>query len=148
MGKERLRTVIRDELKDITGSDRKAVILNQMIFWSSKYFGLTEWDRDGWIWKTGDRLAKDCLLSVTGERAVQIAKEIVEQGLLQHKMMLRHSPDPWKQRTMHHWRVNLQTVYDSLDAGGWNLRKVFEGRDKFSLWHEYLDKRDGKGDFT
>ena len=72
--KEGFVVVVRPSLMEITGSDKKARILNQMLLWTSKYFTLDQWRKDGWVWKSGQKMADDCLLDCTGQRAMDIAK--------------------------------------------------------------------------
>jgi hypothetical protein len=79
--KERFVVVVRLAFKEITGSDKKTRILNQMLLGTSTYFTLDE------------------------------------------------------------WRLNLDVLYFRLEDEGYNLKSIFPDKNRFGIWHEYLEER-------
>ena len=118
--------MVRLPLTEITGSDKKARILNQMLLWTSAYFTFDEWRKDGWVWKSGQKMAEGCLLDCSGQRAMDIAKELVEQGLMESRQ------NPAK-KNCYEWRLNLDALYFRLEDGGYNLKSIFPDKNRFRI---------------
>lgn len=132
------RAVIKEELVALTGDYKKAIVLNQMIFWSERVsdfdkfieeekkrletYGSTEEDMlrsealeltNGWIYKTAEQLSEETMMNIHKSTMGAILNELVEKGWLSR----RRNPKIKMDRTFQ-YRVNLLKIQkDLLDLG-------------------------------
>jgi hypothetical protein len=119
MKKKEIVIVVRSPFVEITGgSTIKAILLNQFLVWTSRHFkSLEEWRKDGWVWKSGQKLREDSLLDISVATALKEAKELVKMGFLDIKHN-RYKDNRYEYRL---------------------LLGVPEGT-PFSIWFQFLEK--------
>ena len=130
------RAVIKEELVELTGDFRPALILNQFIYWiermhdTDKYI-LEEKERalkhemevsidesKGWVYKTAEELNEELMIGMSVPTIRKYIKQLVEKGYL----IQRRNPKYKWDKTMQ-YRVDLYKV--QLDLG--KMGYVLEG---------------------
>ncbi len=123
-------SVIRKELVALTGNHFRAVILNQLLYWTQrvKDFDLllveersfcSDLDRvpcHGWIYKTANELNEETMLGLSHPTIRKYLKQLVEQGWIYERA---HPYNKWNKTTQ--YRVNLKKVQEGLVARGCSL---------------------------
>lgn len=136
------RVVIKEELVELTGDFVKAVLLQQMLYWSErvqdfKQFAQEELQRAekwgppetldgkkefvddmvyGWVYKTAEELSSETMLNLAANTIRRHLKELVEKGYL----LQRSNPKYKWDRTLQ-YRVDLLKVQADLMALGYPL---------------------------
>jgi hypothetical protein len=130
-----MRVVIKEEFVKLTGDYKKAVILNQLIYWSQR---IKDFDkfleeekersqdldielRNGWIYKKSEELSKEVFGMFSGRTISRILIELEAAGYLHSRNNPKFKWDRVKQ-----YRVNLKFIRSEL----LNIGYVLEG---FSL---------------
>ncbi|OJW55221.1 MAG: hypothetical protein BGO67_00500 [Alphaproteobacteria bacterium 41-28] len=127
-------SLIRKELVDLTGNHFKAVILNQLLYWTQrvKDFDLLleeekEFNpecnvppRHGWIYKIANELIEETMLGVSHPTMRKYLKELVDQGWIDERS---HPLDKWNKTTQ--YRVNLRKIQEDLRAMGRSLPDIY-----------------------
>jgi hypothetical protein len=137
------RVVIKEEMVELTGDYRIAIILQQFIYWSRR---VEDFDRfiqeeqmrrgekldiplqHGWIWKKAEDLCSECMLFVHGANGEKkkytkdtirkYIKYLVEKGWLSE----RDNPDPkYGFDKTKQYRVNLKKINRDLKSIGYHL---------------------------
>ena len=92
------KAVIREDLLSITNDYRKAIILNQFIYWSERVSDADKFikkeneiaknngeeERElfyGWIYKTAEELADEVMLGLSASQIRRYISELVDMGL-------------------------------------------------------------------
>lgn len=127
------KAVIREDLLAITGDYRKAIILNQFIYWSER---VTDADKFiekeneiaqsngektrelfyGWIYKSADEMAEEIMLGLSASQVRKYIGNLVDMGYLSK----RNNPKYKWDRTLQ-YRVNLVKIAKDLKEKGYPL---------------------------
>jgi hypothetical protein len=134
------RTVIKEELVALTGDFKKAIVLNQMIYWSEKRkdadkFLQEEIERmhafnpsksnsqlidilesSGWIYKKAEELSEETMIGVKPKAMREYLKALVENGWLHER---RNPKEKWDKTLQ--YRVNLLKIQLDLNNIGFAL---------------------------
>lgn len=109
--------IIRQELLELTGDYRQALILNQFIYWTSR---VRDYDlflqeeherktnkevefRNGWIYKTAEELSEETMLGLSPSNMRKHIKELVKKGWVQERRNPKYK-----------WDKTLQYRVDTL----------------------------------
>lgn len=144
------KAVIREDLLSITGDFRKAVILNQFIYWSERVSDAdkfiekeNEIARDngeeerelfyGWIYKSAEELADEVMLGLSASQIRKYVNSLVEMGYISK----RNNPKYKWDRTLQ-YRVNLVNIAKDLKKSGYPLSeyKITIPEDDLSNAHQ------------
>lgn len=127
------KSVIREDLLAITGDYRKAVILNQFIYWSERVADADKFiekeneiarnngenERElffGWIYKTADELSEEVMLGLSASQIRRYINDLVSMGFIDKRTNPKYKWD----RTMQ-YRVNLVNIAKELKKNGYPL---------------------------
>lgn len=127
------KAVIREDLLAITGDYRKAVILNQFIYWSERVADADKFiekeneiarnngenERElffGWIYKTADELSEEVMLGLSASQIRRYINDLVSMGFIDKRTNPKYKWD----RTMQ-YRVNLVNIAKELKKNGYPL---------------------------
>jgi len=124
------RVVIKEELVELTGDFRRALILNQFLYWSHRTrdydaFLKEEKERNpdldiepthGWIYKKAEELADELMLGCSVQTVLRHIEPLVEAGWLQR----RHNPRYGWDRTFQ-YRPDIHAIQRDLYALGYVL---------------------------
>lgn len=130
------RVVIKEELVELTGDFRPALILNQFIYWSERMYDADKYimeekeralkedlvvnidESKGWIYKTAEELGEELMTGMSKSTLGRYIKQLVEKGYL----IQRRNPK-YKWDKTYQYRVNLYKI--QLDLG--KMGYVLEG---------------------
>ena len=130
------RVVIKEELVELTGDFRPALILNQFIYWSERMYDADKYimeekeralkedlvvnidESKGWIYKTAEELSEEIMTGMSKSTVGRYSKQLVEKGYL----IQRRNPK-YKWDKTYQYRVNLYKI--QLDLG--KMGYVLEG---------------------
>ena len=136
------RAVIKQELVELTGDFQKAVILNQLIYWSerikdfdkfiaeekriAKEIGqnVTIEPKRGWIYKKAEELAEETMLNLSAPGMMNHIKKLVEKGWISQRRNPKNKMDKTYQ-----YRVNLTKIQLDLLQMGYALEGYKVGLD-------------------
>lgn len=127
------KAVIREDLLDITGDYRKAIILNQFIYWSERVADADKFIEKeneiaqsngeetrelfyGWIYKSADEMADEIMLGLSASQVRKYIGSLVDMGYLSK----RNNPKYKWDRTLQ-YRVNLVNIAKDLKEKGYSL---------------------------
>ena len=136
------RAVIKEEFVALTGDFKKAIILNQLIYWSERVedfdFFIKEekernkkYDRErdfphhevadcflahGWIYKKAEELSEETMLGLNVNSMRDHIKYLVERGWVSERTNPAYKWDKTLQ-----YRVNLVKIKNDLNLLGYNL---------------------------
>ena len=132
------RSVIKEELVELTGDFKLAIVLGQMIYWSEKVkdidayiveekerymkFGTDEDDipsmelSNGWIYKKAEELSDETMIGVKPKAMRSYLKALVDEGWLDQRRNPRIKMDRVLQ-----YRVNIAKIQKDLLALGYCL---------------------------
>lgn len=127
------KAVLREDLLAITGDFRKAIILNQFIYWSERVSDADKFiekeneiaknngeeERElfyGWIYKTADELAEEIMLGLSASQVRRYVRDLVDMGFISK----RNNPKYKWDRTLQ-YRVNLVNIAKALKEKGYPL---------------------------
>ena len=130
------RVVIKEELVELTGDFRPALILNQFIYWSERMYDADKYimeekeralkedlivnidESKWWIYKTAEELSEEIMTGMSKSTVGRYIKQLVEKGYL----IQRRNPK-YKWDKTYQYRVNLYKI--QLDLG--KMGYVLEG---------------------
>ena len=130
------RAVIKEELVELTGDFRPALILNQFIYWAERMYDTDKYileekeralkheievsidESKGWVYKTAEDLNEELMIGMSVPTIRKYIKQLVEQGYL----VQRKNPKYKWDKTMQ-YRVDLYKI--QLDLG--KMGYVLEG---------------------
>ena len=130
------RVVIKEELVELTGDFKPALILNQFIYWSERMYDADKYileekeralkedlvvnidESKGWIYKTAEELSEELMTGMSKSTVGRYIKQLVEKGYL----IQRRNPK-YKWDKTYQYRVNLYKI--QLDLG--KMGYVLEG---------------------
>ena len=127
------KAVIREDLLSITNDYRKAIILNQFIYWSERVSDADKFikkeneiaknngeeERElfyGWIYKTAEELADEVMLGLSASQIRRYISDLVDMGYISK----RNNPKYKWDRTLQ-YRVNLVNIAKDLRKNGYPL---------------------------
>ena len=127
------KAVIREDLLSITNDYRKAIILNQFIYWSERVSDADKFiqkeneiaksngeeERElfyGWIYKTAEELADEVMLGLSASQIRRYICDLVDMGYISK----RNNPKYKWDRTLQ-YRVNLVNIAKDLKKNGYPL---------------------------
>lgn len=127
------KAVIREDLLAITGDFRKAIILNQFIYWSERVSDADKFiDKEneiaksngkeerelfyGWIYKTAEELSEEVMLGLSASQIRRYINDLVDLEYISK----RTNPNYKWDRTLQ-YRVNLVNIAKSLKNKGYPL---------------------------
>lgn len=127
------KAVIREDLLSITKDYRKAILLNQFIYWSERVSDADKFiekeneiaknngevERElfyGWIYKTAEELADEVMLGLSASQIRRYINDLVDLGYL----LKRNNPKYKWDRTLQ-YRVNLVNIAKDLKKNGFPL---------------------------
>ncbi len=127
------KAVIKEDLLSITGDFRKAIILNQFIYWSERVSDADKFiekeneiaknngeeERElfyGWIYKTADELAEEVMLGLSASQIRRYVSDLVTDGYISKRTNPKYKWD----RTLQ-YRVNLVKIAKALKQKGYPL---------------------------
>ena len=126
------RAVIKEELVELTGDYKLAIVLNQFLYWTERVGAkrYNKWKEEetnrttnnpneldgGWIYKSASELVEEIMIGVSDSTARRYAKELIEQGYLMERDNPKYKWDNTKQ-----YRVNLINIVNELDKLGYHL---------------------------
>ena len=119
------RVVIKEELVELTGNYKLALMLNQLLYWTERVgpkrynqFVKEELKREiddtdnlkgGWIYKKAEEIAEELMLNITSETARNWLKELEKQEYILSRKNPYEKWDHTKQ-----YRVNLLKIQSDL----------------------------------
>jgi hypothetical protein len=128
-------SLIRQELVVLVGNHSRAVILNQLLYWTQRtkdFSSLIEEERNkcaekkipqyGWIYKTADELQEETLLQVDRTTIRRYLASLIKQGWLFERS---HPQNKWDRTTQ--YRVNVRKIHKEFQKFGNSLSDI-------SLW--------------
>lgn len=128
------RIIIKEEFVILTGDFRKAIILNQFLYWQER---VNDFDKfieeeknraknegmdinmpaqNGWIYKTAEELSEETMLGLSPQTMRRIIKELVENGWLLERNNLLYK---WDKTTQ--YRINFPKLIKDLNDLGFHL---------------------------
>ena len=129
------RVVIKEELVELTGDYRSAIILNQFIYWSERVSDFDKFieeenqrlinngfeeaniePQNGWIYKKADELIEECMVKMTVPTCRKYIKILVDNGWIEERNNPKYAWDKVKQ-----YRVNINKLQKDLNSIGYNL---------------------------
>ena len=137
------RVVIKEELVELTGDFKSAIVLNQLIYWSERTkdtdkflneereriekYGNYEFDSEkaeiikdalthGWIYKKASELAEDCMIGLSNATMGRILKNLIANGWIDERNNPIYKWDRTKQ-----YRVNIAKIQSDLNKIGYAL---------------------------
>ena len=138
------RAVVKEELVVLTGNANRAIVLNQMIYWSERTKDADKFLKDeiarshmamgkeemenaekleeldlfshGWIYKSAIELSEETMIGVSKSTMGTYLKHLVDNGWLDK----RKNPK-WKGDNTFQYRVNLVKLQSDLEALGYAL---------------------------
>jgi DnaD/phage-associated family protein len=127
------RVVIKEELVKLTGNYKKALTLNQFLYWTERigfqrydkfikeetdrFLGDTENLEGGWIYKKSEELAGEIMITGSPKTARRYCNQLVKDGYLLERKNPKIKWDHTKQ-----YRVNLLKIKTDLDNIGYDLQ--------------------------
>ena len=128
------RVVIKEELVELTGDYRPAIILNQMLYWTERMFDTDNYIREektralnndteinimeskGWIYKTAEDLNEELMVGMSTPTIRKYIKQLVEKGYLVQRKNPKYKWDKTIQ-----YRVDLYKIQLDLGELGYAL---------------------------
>ena len=128
------RVVIKEELVELTGDYRPAIILNQILYWTERMFDTDNYIREektralnndteinimeskGWIYKTAEDLNEELMVGMSTPTIRKYIKQLVEQGYLVQRKNPKYKWDKTIQ-----YRVDLYKIQLDLGKLGYAL---------------------------
>jgi len=128
------RAVIKEEFVALTGSVEKAVILNQLIYWSERIRDFDKFINEentrkenhgieeiedlchGWIYKTSQELSEETMLGKSPQTIRRHLDELIEKGWIQARKNPKYK---WDQT--YQYRVNIAKIQSDLFELGYPL---------------------------
>ena len=128
------RVVIKEELVELTGDFRPAIILNQFIYWIERMYDTDKYIREeneralkhdlkvnmeeskGWIYKTAEELNNELMVGMSKATIGKYIKQLVEAGYLSQRRNPKYKWDKTLQ-----YRVDLYKIQKDLAKLGYAL---------------------------
>lgn len=154
------RVVIKEELVELTGDFRSALILNQFIYWSERMHDTDNFIRqekeraikhqmevsieesNGWIYKSAEELNEELMVGMSKSTIGKYIKQLVEAGYLYQ----RGNPNYKWDKTLQ-YRIDLYKIQKDLSKLGYALEgykllpniEIYEGLEE-EIYENNLDE--------
>lgn len=139
--------IIRQELLELTGDYKQAIILNQFIYWTSRVrdydlFLKEEHERElnseiefrnGWIYKTSEELSSETMLGLSPSNMRKHIKTLVAKGLIQERRNPKYKWDKTLQ-----YRVDTIKLKKDLYDLGYSIN--IDGEYRISVLENRVDE--------
>ena len=128
------RVVIKQELVELTGDYRAALILNQFIYWTERMRDTDKYIREekeraikedisvdisesnGWIYKSAEELNDELMVGMSKPTIRKYIKQLIEQGYIHERQNPKYK---WDKKTQ--YRLNLYNLQLDLAKLGYAL---------------------------
>ena len=133
------RAVIKEELVNLTGNHIKAIVLQQLLYWSERTYDFDKFVEEefsratmysngqelqenfgikscGWIYKTAEELIQETMLQMSPQTMRKYLKELVEEGFIEERSNPKYKWDHTKQ-----YRVDVLHIQKTLLEQGYAL---------------------------
>ncbi|MFW6377752.1 MAG: hypothetical protein ACOCZ5_03800 [bacterium] len=126
------RAVIKEELVELTGDYKLAIVLNQFLYWTERvgFDRYNKWIEEetnrerndvkdlkgGWIYKTSEELINEIMIGVSVSTVRRYIKKLINQGYLIERDNPKYKWDNTKQ-----YRINLINIVIDLDKINYHL---------------------------
>ena len=128
------RVVIKQELVELTGDYRAALILNQFIYWTERMRDTDKYIREekeraikedisvdisesnGWIYKSAEELNDELMVGMSKPTIRKYIKQLIEQGYIHERQNPKYKKDKKTQ-----YRLNLYNIQLDLAKLGYAL---------------------------
>ena len=128
------RVVIKEELVVLTGDFKKAILLNQFIYWSERVRDFDKFIEEekeryskegkeinlnkerGWMYKKAEELSEETMLNLSDKTIRSYIKDFVKNGWIDERENPEHKWDRTKQ-----YRVNIVKIQSELFELGYSL---------------------------
>ena len=133
------RVVIKEELVELTGDFRPAIILNQFIYWTERMKDTDRYieeeieraskedikiDMDksyGWIYKTTDELNEEVMLGMSAATIRKYIKQLIDAGYLKERKNPKYKWDKTMQYRVDIYKVQLELAKLGYALEGYKL---------------------------
>lgn len=133
------RVVIKEELVELTGDFRSAIILNQFIYWTERMKDTDRYieeeieraskedikiDMDksyGWIYKTTDELNEEVMLGMSAATIRKYIKQLIDAGYLKERKNPKYKWDKTMQYRVDIYKVQLELAKLGYALEGYKL---------------------------
>jgi len=158
--KKLIRSIIKEELVELTGDYKLAIVLNQMIYWSQRVKDFDEFiqeekeryekfsgqaliynETNGWIYKKAEQLANETLMRVKPKAMRIYLQALVDKGWLSQ----RRNPYLQLDRTLQ-YRVNISKIQSDLLKLGYTLEGYSFDLSNFPKENTTVEKENTKGE--
>ncbi len=145
MAPEKLkRVVIKEELVELTGDFKYALILNQFIYWTERRRDFDKFIEEekkrarsegrelnisktgGWVYKTSDDLADELMLGKSKPTLSRYVKKLEEMGYLESRQNPEYSWDKTKQYRVDLIKVNRDLLELGYHLEGYRFEKMYK----------------------
>ena len=128
------RVVIKQELVELTGDYRAALILNQFIYWKERMRDTDKYiteekeraikedisvdisESNGWIYKSAEELNDELMVGMSKPTIRKYIKQLIEQGYIHERQNPKYK---WDKKTQ--YRLNLYNIQLDLAKLGYAL---------------------------
>lgn len=127
------RAVVREEYVALTGCYKKAIVLNQMIYWSERIRDFKKFIEEenerleendeqkinleaGWIYKKAEELSEETMMKLSKSSMLRILNDLVEA-----KFLNRRRNPKYKWDKTYQYRVDLIYISDELSKIDYSL---------------------------
>lgn len=133
------RIVIKEELVELTGDFRPAIILNQFIYWTERMKDTDKYIEEeinraskedikvdidksyGWIYKTSEDLVNETMLGMSVATMRKYIKQLVEAGFLNERKNPKYKWDKTMQYRVDIYKVQLELAKLGYALEGYKL---------------------------
>lgn len=133
------RVVIKEELVELTGDFRSAIILNQFIYWTERMKDTDRYieeeieraskedikiDMDksyGWIYKATDELNEEVMLGMSAATIRKYIKQLIDAGYLKERKNPKYKWDKTMQYRVDIYKVQLELAKLGYALEGYKL---------------------------
>lgn len=133
------RVVIKEELVELTGDFRPAIILNQFIYWSERIKDVDKYINEeteralkdnlevnidtsnGWIYKSSEELNEEIMLGMSVATIRKYIKQLVEAGYLKQRKNPKYKWDNTMQYRVDIYKIQLDLAKLGYALEGYKL---------------------------
>ena len=133
------RVVIKEELVELTGDYRPAIILNQFIYWTERMKDTDKYIQEeteralkedieiniesskGWIYKTSEELNEEIMLNMSNATIRKYIKQLIEKGYIQERRNPKYKWDKTMQYRVDIYKIQLDLAKLGYALEGYKL---------------------------
>ena len=145
------RVVIKEELVELTGDFRSAIILNQFIYWTERMRDTDKYIEEeieraskedikididksyGWIYKTTDELNEEVMLGMSAATIRKYIKQLIDAGYLKERKNPKYKWDKTMQYRVDIYKVQLELAKLGYALEGYKLLPNIQIEDNDSV---------------